>query len=288
MGTHFKPEQYHRPKVIEAVSPLLEEGGARIIAGGTDLLVNRPPGTQSLVDISRIGLDYVKSDEMGTAIGATICFTKIIASPILDKQPLSVLKDSAKEIGHHNLRHIATLGGNICNAVPSADSPVALIALDSIAVIEGPDGEREVPLDEFFTFVRETVLKPGEFLKEVRIPLQPEKTATSFQKIGRTKVDIALVNVACRITLVDGLIKDSRVVLGAVAPTPIRAKTAELILNGKTLSDELVDEAAKAAASEGRPISDHRASAEYRREMSRVLVKRVIIDAYKKAEALAQ
>lgn len=287
MGTQFKPEQYHRPEMIEAVSPLLKEGGARIIAGGTDLLVNRPPGTQSLVDINKLGLDYVKSDEREIAIGATICFTKIIASPILDKQPLSVLKDSAKKIGHHNLRHIATLGGNICNAVPSADSPVALIALDTLTVIKGPDGERTVPLVEFFTFVRETVLKPGEFLKEVRIPIQPEKTAASFQKLRRTKVDIALVNVACRLTVADGLIKDSRIVLGAVAPTTIRAKKAESILNGKTLSDELLEEAAKTAASSAKPISDQRASAEYRREMSRVLVKRAILDAYGKAEAMA-
>ncbi len=286
MGTHFKPEQYHRPDRIDAVSKLLKEDGSKIIAGGTDLLVNRPPGTQSLVDLSRLGLDYVKSDEEGVAIGATTCFTKIIASPILEEQPLLVLKDSAKKIGHYNLRHIATIGGNICNAVPSADSPVALIALESITVIEGPNSERTVPLEEFFTFVRETVLKPGEFLKEVRIPIQPMKTAASFQKIGRTKVDIALVNVACRITVDNGLIKDSRIVLGAVAPTPIRAREAESILDGKTPSDDVIDEVAKAAASATKPISDLRASAEYRREMSRVLVKRAILDAYRKAEAM--
>ena len=280
MGTHFKPEQYHRPNRIDAVSTLLKEDGAKIIAGGTDLLVNRPPGTQSLVDLNRLGLDYVKSDEEGVAIGATTCFTKIIASPILEEQPLLVLKDSAKKIGHYNLRHIATIGGNICNAVPSADAPVALIALDSISVIKGPDAERTVPLGEFFTFVRETVLKPGEFLKEVKIPIQPMKTAASFQKIGRTKVDIALVNAACRITVEDGVIKGSRIVLGAVAPTPIRAREAESILNGKTPSDDVVDEAAK------KPISDLRASAEYRREMSRALVKRAILDAYRKAEAM--
>ena len=288
MGTNFKPEQYHRPEKIESVPPLLKEGRAKIIAGGTDLLVNRPPGTQSLVDISKLGLDYMKSDEGGVSIGATTCFTKIIASPILDRQPLSVLKDSAKEIGHYNLRHIATLGGNICNAVPSADSPVALIALNATAVIKGPNGERTVPMDEFFTFVRETVLKPGEFLKEVRIPTQPKKTTASFQKIGRTKVDIALVNVACRITVENDVVNDSRIVLGAVAPTPIRAYEAENILNGKALTDELVDKAAKAAASTTRPISDVRASADYRREMSRVLTKRAILDAYRKTEAMTQ
>jgi carbon-monoxide dehydrogenase medium subunit len=288
MGTEFKPEQYHRPEVIEAMYPLLRERGAKIIAGGTDLLVNRPPGTQSLVDISKLGLDYVKSDDKGTTIGATMCFTKLIASPLLDKQPLSVLKDSAKEIGHYNLRHIATIGGNICNAVPSADSPVALIALDAFTVIQGPDGDRTIPLDAFFTFVRETVLKPEEFLKEVRIPFQLDNTAASFQKIGRTKVDIALVNAACRMTIQGGVITDSRIVLGAVAPTPIRATDAEMMLNGNILSNELVEKSALAAASATKPISDHRASKEYRRKMSHVLVKRAILDAYEKAEAMTR
>jgi carbon-monoxide dehydrogenase medium subunit len=285
MGTQFKPELYHRPDLIEAVSPLLEEG-ATIIAGGTDLLVDRPRGTQSLVDISKLRLDYVKSDDLGTTVGATMCFTKIIASPILDMQPLSALKDSAKKIGHYNLRNIATIGGNICNAVPSADFPVALIALDAITVIQGLHYERTVPLSNFITYVRETVLKPGEFLKEVRIPSQRDKTAASFQKIGRTKVDIALVNVACRVTVENGIVNDTRIVLGAVAPTPIRVKEAETLLNDRILSEELVEEAARIAACETKPISDHRASANYRREMSRVLVKRALIDAFEKAEAM--
>lgn len=288
MGTHFKPEQYHKPENIGAVTALLNQDGAKIIAGGTDLFVNRPPETQSLVDINRLELDYVKSDEGEVAIGATTCFTKIIASPILDEQPLAVLKYSAKAIGHYNLRHIATIGGNICNAVPSADSPIALIALDALSIIHGKRGERQVPLVDFFTFVRETVLKPGEFLKEVRIPFQSKKTAASFQKIGRTKVDIALVNVACRITIQDGLVKDSRIVLGAVAPTPVRARKAENLLNGKTLDDDLVTEVATMAVSETKPISDLRASAGYRREMCHVLVKRAIFDAYGKAEAMPE
>jgi carbon-monoxide dehydrogenase medium subunit len=287
MGTHFKPDQYHRPDRIDDVIYLLRQDGARVIAGGTDLLVNKPPEIQSLVDITKLGLDYVKKDEEGIAIGAATSFSKIIASPYLDPQPLSVLKDSAREVGHYNIRHIATIGGNICNAVPSADSPIALIALDAVAIIEGPTGQRLVPLEEFFTFVRETVLGGGEFLREIRIPIQPDKTAASFQKIGRTKVDIALVNASCRITLDEGLVKDPRIVLGAVAPTPIRAREAESLLEGHRPDEVSMEDVVESAVNATRPIDDHRASADYRREMSLVLVRRAILDAREKAEAMA-
>lgn len=286
MSINFKPEKYHKPQTTHDVSTLLQENGAKIIAGGTDLFVNRPPETRSLVDLTLLGLDYVKRDDEGIAIGATTCFTKIIESPILDGQPYSVLKESAKEIGHHNLRHIASIGGNICNAVPSADSPVALIALDANSIIDGVSGERTLPLKDFFKHVRQTVLKPGEYLKEVQIPQQPKNSAASFQKIGRTKVDIALVNACCRLTLEDGAISDSRMVLGAVAPTPVRVLDAETYLNGKTLDEKTIEKAAQLAASATSPISDHRASAEYRLEMSRVLAKRAILGAYEKLEAM--
>jgi len=131
--------------------------------------------------------------------------------------------------------------------------------------------------------VRETVLCEGEFLKEIVVPVQPEAGA-SFQKLGRTKVDIALVNTACRLSVDDGLISDSRIVLGAVYPTPLRARAAEEVLNGKKFSVELAKKAAQVAAEATKPISDHRASAGYRRDMSKVLVKRAIIEAYERAE----
>ncbi len=286
MSTYFKPEQYHRPETFEDASKLMQKEGAKIIAGGTDLFVTKPTETRSLVDLGNLGLNYVKKDDDGVAVGATTCFTNIIKSPILDGHPYSVLKDSAKEVGHHNLRHIATIGGNICNAVPSADSPVALVALDSYSIITGVNGERTIPLLDFFKHVRQTVLQPGEFLKEIKIPTQPEKTAASFQKLGRTKVDIALVNAACRITINDGVVKNPRIVLGAVAPTPVRAEKAEKYLEGKTLTDKIVKEAAQLAVKSTSPISDHRASAGYRLEMSQVLVKRAILDAHSKAEAM--
>ena len=282
MDAHFKPEHYHRPTDLDTAIALLSKGGARVIAGGTDLLVTGPADTESLVDINGLGLSYIREDD-GLRIGATTTFSNLLRSPLLTRYPYRVIADAAGELGHHNLRHIATVGGNICNAVPSADAPVALIALDAEAVIHGPSGERTVPLESFFKFVRETVLGEGEFLKEIVVPVQPAAGA-SFQKLGRTKVDIALVNAACRLSVVDGLISDSRIVLGAVYPTPLRARAAEEVLNGKKFSVELAEKAAQTAAEATKPISDHRASAGYRRDMSKVLVKRAIIEAYERAE----
>lgn len=282
MDAHFKPEHYHRPADLETASLLLTKRGARVIAGGTDLLVNGPADTESLVDINELGLSYIRDGD-GLRIGATTCFTVIMKSPLLKRYPYRLISDAAGELGHHNLRHIATLGGNICNAVPSADAPVALIALDAEAVIHGPSGERTIPLDGFFKFVRETVLGESELLKEIVVPVQPVAGA-SFQKLGRTKVDIALVNAACRLSIVDGVISDSRIVLGAVYPTPLRVRAAEDVLNGKKFSVDLANKAAQVAADATKPISDHRASAEYRREMSNVLVKRAVIEAHERLE----
>ena len=158
-----------------------------------------------------------------------------------------------------------------------------MIALDTKTAIAGPEMERTAPLLEFYRFVRETTLGKGEFLRELLIPPQPRYTGASFQKIGRTKIDIAIVNVACRLTLEKGAIKDSRIVLGAVAPTPVRASEAEKKLNGKEISPELVKLAAGLASEATKPIDDVRSSAQYRREMTRVLTRRAIHDAYEKA-----
>lgn len=282
MNAHFKPEHYRRPTDLETASALLTKRGARVIAGGTDLLVTGPADTESLIDINGLGLSYIIEDD-GLRIGATTTFTDLLSSHLLERYPFRILADASGELGHYNLRHIATIGGNICNAVPSADAPVALITLDAEAVIHGLSGERTVPLDCFFKFVRETILGEGEFLKEIAVPVQP-KAGASFQKLGRTKVDIALVNAACRLSIVEGVVSDSRIVLGAVYPTPLRVRAAEDVLNGNEFTVELAEKAAQVAAKATKPISDHRASAEYRREISGVLVKRAIIEAYEREE----
>ena len=285
MGYKFKPELYLRPKSIkETTNALMKYGkAAKIIAGGTDLLVDKPEETRVLVDITGLNLGYIEGTEQGLHIGATATFNKIHDSPFLIQQPYRMIAEAAWEVGHYNLRNIATVGGNICNAVPSADAPVALIALDTEVVISGPEVERNVPLLRLFRYVRETSLNSGEFLKELVIPPQPRNTGTSFQKIGRTKIDIALINVACRLSLKKGAVHDSRIVLGAVAPTPLRAYEAEKGLKDEKVTPEIVEKVAGFAAEATRPIDDVRSSAEYRREMTRVLTRRAILDAYEKA-----
>ena len=282
---NFRPSEYVRPKTIEETVSILGENPCKalVIAGGTDLLVTRPADTEILVDISRLPLSYIEKGEC-LRIGATTNFNTIIGSKHLQRGPHKIIMDAVKEIGHLNLRHLATIGGNLCNAAPSADAAIPLIALDAETVISGVDGERKVRLEDFFTSVRETVLERNEILKELVVPPQPPRTGASFQKIGRTNVDIAIVNASARLTLgEDGDCMDARIVLGAVAPTPIRARKAEEMLVGRKPSKEIFVEAAEAAASESRPISDVRASAEYRREMCEVLVRRALEEAYARA-----
>jgi carbon-monoxide dehydrogenase medium subunit len=281
----FRPSQYFRPETLgEALSILEKKGRARVIAGGTDVLVTKPGDIDILVDISRLPLSYLEGgDEL--RIGATTSFSEVLESSHLLEGPLQIISEAAREIGHINLRHIATIGGNLCNAVPSADSAIPLIALDAEAAISGVGGERRVRLEDFFVSVRETVLGKGELLKEIIVPRQPRMTGASFKKIGRTNVDIALVNASTRITLDEkGNCTDARVVLGAVAPTPIRARKAEALLVGMKPSAELIEEAAEVTASESKPIGDVRASAEYRREMCGVLVRRALTEAYARTE----
>ena len=287
MSKHFRPQKYFQPTTIKDALEILNKNPSetKVVAGGTDLLVTKPPETDTLLDISRLPLSYIRKEEGSTHIGATTNFNTIMKSEHLQKGPLIIISETARALGHYNLRHLATLGGNICNAVPSADSALPLIALDSDAVITGLNGDRIVKLEDFFTFVRETVLGEAEILKEIVIPSQPLKTGTSFKKIGRTNVDIAIVNAAVRLRLGnDDTCKEARIVLGAVAPTPIRVREAEALLTGKKLSPALIMETSKMAASETKPISDVRAGAEYRREMSGVLVKRALEEAYVRAK----
>ena len=281
----FRPSRYFRPETMEEALSFLKEspGEATVVAGGTDILVTKSGDIDALVDISRLPLSYI---DVGDAlrIGATTSFSKVLESSHLLEGPLQIILEAAREIGHINLRHLATVGGNLCNAVPSADSAIPLMALDAMAVISGAGGERRVKLENFFVSVRETVLGKGEILKEIVVPSQPRLTGASFKKIGRTNVDIALVNVAVRLTLgKEGMCEDARVVLGAVAPTPIRARKAEETLIGSRPSEELFGDAADVASSESKPISDVRATAEYRREMCGVLVRRALMEAYARA-----
>jgi carbon-monoxide dehydrogenase medium subunit len=276
--------------IEDAVSLLAKHGeGARPIAGGTDLLVEKPGEVEYLIDITHLPLDYIRKDEhtQGINIGALTHLHSIETSRLFEDvgyEAYGVLAEVAHKMAYPSTRNIATIGGNVCNGVPSADLPPVLIALDGKAKIVGATGDKTIPLKDFFVHVRKTSMKNSELLTEIQIPRQPPLTGVAFFKLGRLHTDIAVVNVAARVTLrADGVCEDARIVLGAVAPTPIRVKKAERLLQGEKMEDAPIKRAAEVASEEAKPISDVRASADYRREMCKVLVERALRQANDRA-----
>ena len=272
-------------KTIEEVCSLLAKykGKARVIAGGTDLLVSmkgREISPQYIINIKAIpnldGINYSRKD--GLVIGAMTTLAAIESSPIIGER-FPILSSAAHQTGSPHIRNIGTIGGNLCNAAPSADMAPSLIGLGAKAKIKGLKGERIVTVEEFFLGPGVSVLKAGEILTEIQVPNPPPHTRGVYLKLpARTAIDIAVVGVAVVVTLdTKGInIADAKIVLGAVASTPIRARQAEDTIKGKALDDELIQKAAQAAADEAKPISDVRGSASYRKEMVKILTNRAL------------
>ena len=272
---------YLEPATLkEAIAMLTKYNGrARIMAGGTDLMVqirNKACSPEYVVDISYIpGLDYVKSGKQGLKIGALTPVRTVEKSDELARA-YPVLCQAAALLGSVAIRNVGTIGGNLCNAAPSADNAPSLIGLGAKAKITGPDGERIVPMEEFFQGPGNTVLQTGELLTEIQVPVPAAGTKAVYMKHSRSAIDLAIVGVGVCLTLTDGTCQDARIVLGAVAPTPMRAKKAEDLLKGKKLTAAVIDKSAQMASEEARPITDVRASADYRREIVKVLTRRAI------------
>lgn len=272
-------------KTIEEACSLLAKykGKARVIAGGTDLLVSmkgREISPQYIINIKAIpnldGINYSRKD--GLVIGAMTTLAAIESSPIIGER-FPILSSAAHQTGSPHIRNIGTIGGNLCNAAPSADMAPSLIGLGAKAKIKGLKGERTVTVEQFFLGPGVSILKAGEILTKVQVPNPLPHTRGVYLKLpARTAIDIAVVGVAVVVTLdTKGInIADAKIVLGAVASTPIRARQAEDIIKGKALDDELIQKAAQAAADEAKPISDVRGSASYRKEMVKVLTNRAL------------
>jgi CO/xanthine dehydrogenase FAD-binding subunit len=262
------------------------KGEAAFWAGGTDLLLEWKRGAKELdrcIDLTFLSdLRFIREEDEHTTIGA---LTPIAAIETYSQfhQGLSVLKEVTKQFATPQIRTIATLGGNLCHAVPSADFAVALIALDAEVKLMSLEGERIVPLEAFFKEAKQTALKEDELLVEITIPHPPRHSECAFQRVTRTSVDIALVNAAVRLMVDEkDCVLEARVALGAVAPISFRSNAAEELLLGKGLdeiNEELSDQVGKRAAEETRPISDVRTTAAYRKHVSRVLVQRALVDA---------
>jgi len=276
---------YLEPKTIqEAVSLLVKyQSRAKVIAGGTDLLNQirlKMIKPEYLVDIGYIpGLDYIKYDSEGRlSIGTLATIRSLEMSADLQRNH-PVISQAASLIGSMAIRNVGTIGGNLCHASPSAETAPSLIGLEAKVKLVGPDGERRIPLEKFFTGPGQTVLQTGELMVEIQVQPMPPNTKGVYLKYStRGTVNPAVVAVAAIVAMDGERCKEIKLVLGAVAPTPIRAKKAEEILRGKKIGDALIEKAAQAASDESSPITDVRASADYRKEMVKVFTRYALRD----------
>jgi CO/xanthine dehydrogenase FAD-binding subunit len=274
---------YLAPTTLDEALSLLSEykGRARVIAGGTDLVPKlkrreiRAP--EYVIDLKSIpGLDEIKFDASGLTLGALVTIGMVESSAKI-RQKFAILAQAAQSMASPQVRNRGTIAGNICNAVPSADSAPPLLTLGARLKIVSRNGERTVNIDDFFTGPNQTVLNSQEILTEIQLSSMPPNSKGVYLKLTpRRAMDLAIVGVSVVVIPEDGICRDIRIALGAVAPTPIRAKKAEAALKSQKLDDRLIENVARTAAGESRPIDDHRASAEYRRDMVEVLVKRAI------------
>jgi carbon-monoxide dehydrogenase medium subunit len=282
---------YHEPRSVGAATRLLHEIGkeASVLAGGTDLLVNMKMGKAApkhVVSLSRIeDLKGVKMDQGALTLGA--CVT---AGELKDQEQIQSefngLCQSAGSLGSPLIRNLATVGGNIVTARPAADLPPTLMAYGASVVLKKEKGERIIPLEEFFKGPGQTVIEPEEILYAVVLNEPPPYSGGGYVKLGvRKALEISLVNVAAFMVLdgPNGPIKESRIVLGSVAPLPMRSPSAEAVLIGERPDDALFERAGNAASKDAKPIDDFRGSAEYRREMVKVLTRRALKLAYEEA-----
>ncbi|OGQ51074.1 MAG: carbon monoxide dehydrogenase [Deltaproteobacteria bacterium RIFCSPLOWO2_02_56_12] len=280
--------EYVSPQSVQEACALLVQYGdsARVLAGGSDLLVKMKDGLMKPAYlVSLKNLDSLKAIryETGTGviIGARATHNEVMNNRLLQEKYRSVC-EAAHSMAADQIRNIGTVGGNLVNAVPSADLPPILIALDARARIVGSSGERTIALEDFFLGPGKTVLEKGEILAAIIIPDQPT-TGSNYIKFGLRRAGaLAVAGVASSVTVSDGTCRDVRVVLGAVAPTPMRARQAENVLRGKKISRELIDETGRIAAAESKPISDIRGSIEYRRNLVNVLTRRSLKAAIEK------
>lgn len=275
--------EYLAPATIgEACNLLLELGaGAKVMAGATDLI---PPMKDKaivpeyLIDLKKIpGLDYLEYDEAeGLKIGALTTLRTLETSPLV-KEKNPAVAHAAKVVASTQIRMKGTMAGNICNASPSCDSAPNLVAQGAKILVQGPNKDRCIKIEDFFLGVKKTSLEPGEIVTGIVIPPLKENEAAAYIKHAvRKAMDLAIIGVAVKIKVENGICTDAKIALGAVATTPVRAPKAEEALIGKELTDEVIVKASEEAMNSCNPISDIRASKEYRKDMVRVFTKRAI------------
>jgi carbon-monoxide dehydrogenase medium subunit len=280
---------YFSPASLEEALTVLEKYGKNtaILAGGTDVLVDlkfRAIAPEYVMDIKNIaGLDSIEETrDGGLRIGSLATIAKIRESETIKEKYLSLHETTTEAYHSWQIRNLATIGGNICRSSPSADSVPPLLTYEAELKLLGPKGERKVPLEGFMTGPGQNVLDQ-EILTEVIIPPQGGRYGTAFHSLKRTSVDLCKVNCAVKVVIDNNQFADIKIALGAVAPTAVRAKTAEEALRGKEVNDKKIEEAAKNITEDISPVTDGRSTAEYRRDVSQVITKRVIMQAVERA-----
>lgn len=283
---------YHEPSSVDEATKLMGEIGAEasVLAGGTDLLVNMKMGKTApkhVVSLSRIQeLKGIRKEQGALALGACLTAGELKEQEEI-KAEFNGLCQSAGSLGSPLIRNLATVGGNIVTARPAADLPPSLMAYGASLLLKKKNGERRLPLESFFKGPGQTMIEPEEILCAVVLNEPPPYSGGAYVKLGvRKALEISMVNVAAFMALdgPNGPIKEARIVLGAVAPAPIRAPSAEAVLMGEKPDDTLFEKAGNAASGDAKPIDDFRASAEYRREMVKVLTTRALKLAYEEAK----
>lgn len=275
--------EYLKPKSIDEAISLHQSHRekARYIAGGTDVMVKIKEGKispQYLISLNHLqGLDLIVSEKGELRIGATVTHRMLELSPVIRKE-FPILIDAVENIGSVQIRNVATIGGNIVNAVPSADGAIPLITLGAEVRVRGPKGERAMALEDLFIGPGQTLLESGEILLEFVVPkLFPHTGGAYWKHTRRAAMELPILGVAVLISLEDDMktCTQARIGLGVLAPTPMRAKNAEALLTGQKVDDEILRKAGKAAAEECRARDSVRGEAWYRRAMVEVLVPRM-------------
>jgi carbon-monoxide dehydrogenase medium subunit len=283
--------EYFAPKTLESALKLLAEQGegAHLMAGGTDVLVKmthgrlKPKAIVSLADVE--GLNQISFDpKKGLTIGSTVKIAEVISSPDV-RNYYPALAHAGQVMANVQVRNMGTVAGNLCNAAPSAEYAPPLIASGAEVTLVSSKGERRLALDQFFKGPGMTALEHGEVMTSIHVPPPAPSSGASYKRISaRCGVDIAAVCVGA-MTIMDGdKCNQARVVLGAVAPIPMRAPKTEDLMQGQAWTQELVEKAGRQAAEEAKPISDVRASAEWRKNMVAVLTRRALEEAHERAK----
>ena len=281
----MKPFKYLYPTTAdEAISYHAQhKETAKYIAGGTDIIVKVKEGwiePDFLISLKKIEVlnELHKNDAtQELSIGATVTHSTLEKSLMIQNE-YPIIYDAVSNIGSLQVRNVGTIGGNLINAVPSADGAIPLIALDGVALLHGPDGERSVDVKDIFVAPYQTVLAPGEILKKITIPPQAKNTGSAYIKFGRrAAMELPLIGIGVLLCLDEAgdTCTKARICLGVAAPVPMRAFEAEKHLEGKKITEELLIEAGKLAADESKVRDSIRGKAWHRKEMIRVNVRRM-------------